>query len=171
MNIKRCLLIGLIPLLVAGCNDQKQDLQAFTTDVRSRQSAPIPVIPEISDYAPFAYIAGDRRSPFAAEVEVPVAVDASGSTIHPDIDRPRGPLEAFQLDSLSMVGMIAVAGTRYALILAPDGVVYQTTIGDYAGKDYGKVTTISNTGLTLSELVPNGMGGYMKRPASIPFSQ
>lgn len=172
MSIKRYLLIGLTTVLVAGCSEQKQDLQGFVADVRARQSPPTEPIPQISTYQPYTYVPGDRRSPFAAMVEpAPVAMDASGSAIRPAVNRPRDPLEAFQLDSLKMVGTIAAAGTRYALILAPDGVVYQSTIGDYAGKDYGEITTITDSGVKLTELVPNGTGGYMKHPASIPLSQ
>lgn len=171
MSIRQLLLIGLVTLLLAGCMDDKQNLQGFVADVRSRPSPPIAPIPDMVKYTPFAYVANDRRSPFTRVVDVPVAVSASGNAIHPDIDRPRDPLEAFQLDSLKMVGSMTVGSTKYALILAPDGVVYRPTVGDYAGKDYGEITAISGNGVMLSELVSNGQGGFMKHPASIPLSQ
>src|SRR5699024_695384 len=119
-------------------------------------------IPPTRDYTPYAYITNDRRSPFTAVVEVPEAVDASGNSIHPDANRPREPLEKFQLDALKMVGSMTVDGTKYALILAPDGVVYRPAVGNYAGRDYGKITAITATGIALNELVRNGHGGYMK---------
>src|SRR5699024_6125404 len=116
MNIRHLLAISLLPLLLTGCLDQqKQDLQTFVQDVRQRQSPKIDPIPATRDYTPYAYVANDRRSPFTAVVEVPEAVDASGNSIHPDANRPREPLEKFQLDALKMVGSMTVDGTKFAL--------------------------------------------------------
>src|SRR5699024_10212079 len=105
MNIRHIMAAGLIPLLLAGCLDQhQQDLQSFVQDIRRRPAPKIEPIPPTRSYTPYAYVANDRRSPFTAVIEVPEAVDSSGNAIRPDTDRPREPLEKFQLDSLKMVG-------------------------------------------------------------------
>src|SRR5699024_10523032 len=140
MNVRQLLIAGLIPLLLAGCMDEKQNLQAFVADVRSRPSPPSKPIPPMGKYIPFTYVTNHPPPPFTRVVAVPVAVNAVGNTIKPDINRPRDPLEKFQLDALKMVGSMTVGGIKYALILAPDGVVYRPTVGDYAGRDYGKIT-------------------------------
>src|SRR5699024_11791358 len=101
MNVRQLLIAGLIPLLLAGCMDEKQNLQAFVADVRSRPSPPIEPIPPMGKYIPFIYATNDRRPPFTRVVAVPVAVNTAGNTIKPDINRPPEPLEKLQLDALT----------------------------------------------------------------------
>src|SRR5699024_77160 len=86
MNVRQLLIAGLIPLLLTGCMDEKQNLQAFVADVRSRPSPPIEPIPPMGKYIPFTYATNDRRPPFTRVVAVPVAVNAAGNTIKPDIN-------------------------------------------------------------------------------------
>lgn len=174
MNARRALTIGLIIGLMAallpGCMQDRDDLQGFVAEVRSRPSPPIEPIPEFQSYTPYAYVAGDRRPPFTPVVDTRDAMPTSTSGIRPNVNRPLDPLEAFPLDSLTMVGTMIVDGVRYALIHAPDDVVYRAAVGEHAGKDYGEITAITDTAVKLSEIVPDGRGGYMRRPARIPLT-
>ena len=80
-------------------------------------------------------------------------------------------LEAFPLDALRLVGTISSAGVTYALIQAPDGVVYRVTHGAHLGQNYGEIDGISENGVLLTEIVPDGLGGYIRRPATIAPSR
>ncbi len=171
MNAPRRLLLCALALLASGCGQDTSDLEAFATEVRSRPTATIEPIPEIRSYTPYTYRAQDRREPFAPTVDTREAVAQSTSDLRPDTNRSLEPLEAFPLDALRMVGTITAQGVPHALIHAPDGVVYRLTRGNHLGQNYGEIVAVTDTGVEITEIVPDGMGGYRKRSASIAPSQ
>ncbi len=81
--------------------------------------------------------------------------------------RPREPLEEFPMDSLRMLGMVTAQDHRYALIKAPDGVVHRVAMGDHLGQNYGEVVRITESEVGLKEIVPDGFGGWVERPAKL----
>jgi type IV pilus assembly protein PilP len=70
-----------------------------------------------------------------------------------------------------MVGTIRIAGTMYGLVQTKDGIVHRVTVGNYMGQNDGRITDILPSKLDLTEIVPDGLGGYMKRPAALGLSQ
>lgn len=167
----RALVLLLLILTVAGCDTDKSDLKAYIAEVKARTSSDIEPIPQIAGYKPYRYQQNDRRSPFQPFVTQQRERGLqSKSGITPDFDRYQGPLEQFPLDALNMLGTLSVGDTRYALIGAPDDVVYRVAAGDHMGTNFGTVTAITNTAVQLVEIVPNGLGGYKKRPAKIALA-
>ena len=165
--------------LLAGCGGDMSDLEQYAMEVKSRTSRNIEPIPQIKTFEPFIYQAkdkegNDRRDPFLALlVSRDQAVAASGAAggIKPDLDRPKEPLEEFPLDSLRMVGTITMQQRAFALIKAPDAVVHRVSVGDHLGQNYGKITAISETEVVLMEIIPDGFGGYLQRPATVALVQ
>ena len=43
--------------------------------------------------------------------------------------------------------------------------------GNYMGQAEGKVTDIAASKIDLVEIVPDGLGGYMERPASLALNE
>lgn len=170
--MRRALAISLMGVALAGCGNDKSDLKAYATEVKARKSSDIEPIPHIAKYEPFTYRPADRRGPFTPfESSRESQQRESSSGIAPERDRRREPLEQFPLDALEMAGTLTVAGTRYALIKSPDGVVHRVTVGDHMGQNYGEIVAVKAGGVRLVEIVPDGRGGYEKRPASIALSE
>ena len=173
------LLLGLAaPVLLSGCGGDMSDLEQYALDVKARKSKTIDPIPTPKPYEPFVYKPGDRRDPFlpllgsgAAAAAAAAAGAAGGNGIHPDVNRPKEPLEEFPLDSVRMLGTITMQKRAYALIKAPDNVVHRVSVGDHIGQNYGKITGISETEVVLMEIIPDGFGGWMQRPASVALVQ
>jgi type IV pilus assembly protein PilP len=42
--------------------------------------------------------------------------------------------------------------------------------GNYLGQNDGKVTEITGARINLVEIIPDGLGGYVERPASLALS-
>ena len=84
-----------------------------------------------------------------------------------DPNRRKQVLEQFPLDALDMVGTIGEGGGLVALVMAPDKVTYRVRPGIYMGQAEGRVTTVTTDRIDLVELVPDGAGGWLERPASI----
>lgn len=164
MRAQQAAAIGLC-LLAAGCGSDSSDLQDFVARVKARPAAPIEAIPEIAPYTPYTYRGDDRRAPFTPTT--PRREIKSKSDLAPDSDRPSEPLEAFPLDSLRMVGTISRSGVTFALIQAPDSVIHRVRPGQHLGQNYGRIDGISQSGVLLTEIVPDGLGGFIRRPATI----
>lgn len=162
--------VALTLVATAGCNRNMSDLKAYVAKVEARKSSKIEPLPKFRTFASFAYVPGDRREPFQPEHNDD-APQHKISGLQPDRARPRQPLEQFPLGSLDMVGTLTADGRIYALIRSPDGIVHRTAAGNYAGQNYGKIIDITNTQIKLIEIIPDGFGGFVKRPASIVMSE
>jgi type IV pilus assembly protein PilP len=122
-------------------------------------------LPVIRTFETFLYTDQELRDPFGLSTAEQVARTETGP--HPDQDRPREPLESFPLDGLKMSGTLGATGAIEGLVRDPDGVVHRVHVGNYLGQNYGRITAREEDRIDLVELVPNGTGGWMERPASI----
>ncbi len=160
-----------ITLGISGCGSNGDDLREYVAAVKAQPTGVIPPIPEVTAYQPFTYPA-HARDPFDSSVLatqlLPQNRPKSGAQI--DADRTTEYLESFQLDSLSMVGTLRQNTGLWALIRTPDGTIQRVTPGNHMGKNYGKITDVSETGVNLVEVVSDGFGGYMERPAAIALN-
>ena len=154
-------------MLLAGCAKGTRDLEEKLAEIRSRQGAPVEPLPAMRDFPPFPYTAFDLRDPFAPFSEDENAPSGGGAGPKPDPDRPKEYLESYPLDSLDMVGTLGVIDNLTALLKDPDGVVHRLQPGNYIGQNDGQITAIFEDRIELVELVSNGNGGWIERPASI----
>ena len=66
-----------------------------------------------------------------------------------------------------MVGTLSQKNGVWAIIKAPDGLVYRVKRNNYLGQNYGRITKISEDKVELTEIVPDGLGGWQERSASL----
>ncbi|OOG38044.1 fimbrial protein [Rhodanobacter sp. C06] len=163
-TLSRLALLLLAVLLLGGCTRGTSDLREWIAQQKAKKGAPIPPLPVIKTFETFTYADQDLRDPFG-----PSAAEQSVATSgpRPDQNRPKQPLEMFALDSLKMVGTIGAGAGIEALVKDPGGVIHPVHRGEYMGQNYGRITAISDDHIDLTELVSNGNGGWMERPASI----
>lgn len=161
--------LGLtLAVLTTGCMQGTDDLREFVAEVKQRPARPIEPMPEIKTYEPFAYTAFDLRDPFTAP---PLPKEAEGNGLRPDMERRKEPLELYPLDALSMMGVIEKNRRILALIRSSDGTIHQVGVGHYAGQNYGRITHIQEDRVDLTEIIPDGTGGWIERPASIAMRE
>ncbi len=165
-----CSLAGL-----TGCSRDMSDLDQYVAEIKARPPGPIDPIPQMAPYEPFAYSQHEKPGPFQSFVQEDKKVLAeqnrSTSTLQPDFSRNREPLEEFPLDGIRMLGTLDFRQQRFALLSAPDGVVHRATHGDHMGQNFGKIVQITESEVRLEEIVPDGLGGYVKRPAIVAISE
>ncbi|HEY4213061.1 MAG TPA: pilus assembly protein PilP [Steroidobacteraceae bacterium] len=155
------LLVGL-----AACSSADDELTRFIDDTKKQPGGRVESLPEIKPYEQFTYSAEQMRSPFS-----PSAPGGVGANVRPDSKRNREYLEQYPLDTLKMVGTLKMAGHMYGLVQDKDGLVHRVSAGNYLGQQEGKISDISAAKITLTEIVPDGLGGYMERPGQIGLSQ
>lgn len=175
--------IGLVAMavtLLAGCADADlEDLQQFVAATKaSATGSKLEPLPVIAPYSPFAYTAQGLKDPFAlAEfvqqeflVDIPPETAQEDSGIRPDPARPREELEKYALGSLKMVGTLQKGGL-WALIKAPDGIVHRVRSGNYLGINHGKIISITEKRIDLSEIVPDGDKRWTQRDAFLSLAE
>jgi len=166
---RTALLVLLLPLLFS-CAPKQDNLSHYIAEVKARPAAPIPPIPPVRTYTPYTYDGLAGRDPFrssTSEGNDEVAVGKKTDGPHPDFTRKREYLERFDLDTLTMVGTFSKETHNWALIRDPDGVVHRVSVGNYMGKNHGKVISIRQNQVALSEFLPDGAGGWLVREASM----
>jgi len=84
--------------------------------------------------------------------------------------RRKEPLESYPLDSITMVGILSRPNLRYALLRA-NGVVYQVKVGNYVGQNFGIVTKISDSEVTLKEVVQDASGEWVERISTLQLQE
>jgi len=162
--------MALAMLALTGCGrsvtssyGNAPNLEKWVAEVRTRPAPPLDPLPIMQQFETFEYAAQSLRDPFSN-----VFTDQSGgSGPRPDPNRRRQSLEQFPLDSLDMVGTLGRGGGLVALVMAPDKVTYRVRPGVYLGQNDGRVTAVYEDRIELVELVPDGAGGWLERPASV----
>jgi type IV pilus assembly protein PilP len=165
-NVSRAGIVGmvLLGLVAAGCSGGQSDLQKWIADTKKKPGGRIQALPEVKPYESFVYSAGNMRSPFQPQ-------GASGqASLRPSTRRNREFLENFSLDTLKMVGTFKVGNNFYGLVQSKDGLVHKVQPGNYLGQNDGKVTEITGGKISLVEIIPDGLGGYIERPASLALT-
>lgn len=166
------LCIASVSLLTA-CADSMDDLDKYISSVKERPADPIQPIPPVKTYTPYEYSRLSGRDPFSASLNEgsEVASSAKGTGPRPDFERPKQYLERYELDTMAMVGTFSKGNADWALIRDPEKVVHRVPVGDYLGRNHGRVVKITGTQVDLSELISDGMGGWLVREASIALGE
>ena len=162
--------IAFAALALAGCSrgvtstpGEAPNLETWVAEVKARPAPPLDPLPVMQQFETFEYAAQGLRDPFSNAF----TDRSNGSGPRPDSDRRKQTLEQFPLDSLDMVGTLGRGGAMVALVMAPDKVTYRVRPGAYMGQSDGRVTAVSEDHIELVELVPDGAGGWLERPATV----
>lgn len=153
---------------VSGCSGTNDDLRQWMSEERRKAVPRVTPLKEPKPYVPQVYLERSARDPFNAirltEVfQQEVGVDnASSKLIAPELLRRKEPLEAYPLDTMSMVGSLLREGKRVALISA-DKLIYQVQAGNHLGQNYGLVKNISENQIELREIVQDTTGEWVER--------
>ncbi len=159
MRWLRIALAGSLSCLIAGCGGgEHEDIKAWMADSARVLKGNVPPLPELKPFPIVSYDAADKLDPFSALRIEPERKDGAGANM-PDFDRPREQLENFPLETISFIGVVSKAKTkaRHALVQV-DGVVYQVSKGNYMGQNFGRISEISDTEITLKEIVQDPTG-------------
>ena len=170
--MKRAYLLAIASLaLLAGCGSSNhKDLVDWMAEQGKGVRGHLDPIPQIKPYEPFAYNDFDLPDPFKPRKIEPTKGDST-SKLAPDLNRRREPLEAYPLESLSMVGTLEKGRTLYALVKTPERDLYQVRQGNHMGSNFGVVVAITDTDIKLKELVQDGSGDWSERSSTLNLLQ
>lgn len=165
-------MVILSALLLSGCGGNDfSDLQLFMEETRARPAGKIEPLPRFKPYEAFTYSASSLRSPFQPPIRIDLTQRQKGSQdIKPDENRVRQFLEGFNIEGFEMVGVLSNQQGMQALIRGA-GSVHRVKIGDYLGRNHGRISSIEEGRVDVVEIVPDGEGGWLERPRTLSLPE
>jgi type IV pilus assembly protein PilP len=151
---------------LAACSSGDDDLNHFIAEVQREGGGRVEPLPEVKPYQTYTYADSQMRSPF-----MPASPNGNSLAVRPDQKRNREFLEQYSLDTLRMVGTLQLGGETYGLVQTKDGLVHRVLPGNYMGQNDGRITAITASKIEVREIVPDGLGGYIERPAALALNE
>lgn len=167
MRMPVVLMLICVAASLAACGGGRSDLEKWVAETKQRPGSKIEPVREIKPYETFTYDDIVKRSPFQPQSANMVNGQPN---LRPNSHRNREFLEGLSLDTLKMVGTLRVGGSFFGLVQSKDGLVHKVQPGNYLGQNDGKITEITPSKISLLEIVPDGLGGYIERPASLALT-
>ena len=166
------LLLGLSACSSSGDDELRQWMAAQRNLSKSR----VDRLPEPTKFTPQAYTEEGSLEPFSSQ-KLAQALKrdsnqavSNAALIAPELARRKEPLEATPLDTVAMVGSLIRAGQPVALVRV-ENLLYQVRVGNYLGQNYGRITKVSETGVTLREIVQDAAGEWIERQATLQLQE
>ncbi|MBW8843420.1 MAG: pilus assembly protein PilP [Burkholderiales bacterium] len=171
--MKRPLIPLALTLLLTACGGDMDELRQWMEQQRKEAKPTVtPLLPP-KKFLPQPYESGAGVDPFSTQkLSVAIKQEAAqpNSLLAAEINRRKEPLEAYPLDNMSMVGSLTRDNRRYAL-LRVDNLLYQVKAGDYLGQNFGRIIKISETEITLREVVQDAAGEWIERTSTLQLQE
>lgn len=171
------LILAVMVLALAGCGVSGEDeLRQWMVAQRAQTRPKISPISEPKQFRPESYNQVAALEPFShqkltqALKRESTQAAANGALIAPELARRREALESFPLDAMTLVGSLTKASQPVALVKV-ENLLYQVRPGNYLGQNYGRVTKIVETEVTLREIVQDATGEWIERTATLQLQE
>jgi len=164
--IRALFTIAVSTILLTGCGGGEfSDLKEFVEQSGQGLRGHVEPLPQMKAYEPMSYNAFDLPDPFKPRKIEPERSAGSGPS--PDMTRRKEPLEAYPLESLKMVGTLERGNQRWALIKTPDSNLYRVRRDNYMGQNFGMISMITESSITLKELIQDTTGSWSERTSNL----
>lgn len=160
-------------LSLAGCGANTEELTDWMEQQKRAAKPSVQPIEAPKKFEPHPYSVIALVDPFSAQ-KLGSGTRLEGGQGNPilaaQLRRRKQPLEAFPLDAMKMVGTVSRQGRPHALIEV-DKLLHYVKVGEYIGQNYGQITQIDETELTLRELVQDAAGEWIERTTTLQLQE
>lgn len=166
-----------VAILLSACGAANEsELQQWMNEQKSQIQPKVKPISEPKQFKPESYTLVSELEPFSLQ-KLTQALNKDSSRaqsnqalIAPELARRKDPLEEFPLDTMALVGHLTKAGQPVALVTVGK-LLYQVRVGEHLGQNYGRVMNITETEITLREVVQDAAGEWVERTASLQLQE
>ncbi len=165
--------VVLAAVAAAGCGGEQGELTEWMEQQKREVKPSVQPLSPPKKFSPQPYASLSGVEPFSNQkltVALKQEARQPNSLLAAEVNRRKEPLEAYPLDSMSMVGSVVKAGRPYAL-LRVGNLLYQVKQGDYLGQNFGKITKIAETDVALREIVQDAAGEWIERTSALQLQE
>ena len=169
--------VAAVMALSACEGSEHEEINKWMAQQRAATKPQVEPIPEPKKFTPEVYSQESAVEPFsnqkltqALKRDAQQSGSASAALLAPELNRRKEPLEAYPLDSMTMVGSLMKKGNPVAL-LRVDNLLYQVKPGNYLGQNYGRITKVGESEVVLRELVQDAAGEWIERVATLQLQE
>jgi len=174
----RWIAIALLPVVaLTACSfGSDTELREWMAQQKSQTFPKVVPLSEPKQFKPESYTETTEFDPFSIQkLTLALKRDSAQATsnaalLEPELARRKEPLEEFPLDAITLVGSIVKEGKPVALVTVGK-LLYQVRLGDHLGQNYGRITKIVETEVTLREIVQDAAGEWIERTASLQLQE
>jgi type IV pilus assembly protein PilP len=165
--------LAVIVAATSGCVDRDMsDLEIYSQEVMSRKGSRIDELPPIEPYEVYTYSSAEAIDPFEPfykeqQTQQVAGTAQGGGGPRPNFDRNPEELESYALDSLRMMGTLELVNELWGIVRSPDGTIHRFQVGNYVGRNHGKIVGISEESIDLNEIIQDGQGAWQERSAAL----
>ncbi len=158
---------------LAACSGDNEELSQWMEKQHQEVKPDVPPIYPPKKFDPQPYDGAAAVDPFGAQKMVAtgaVAQKAPNPAVAREQKRPPEHLESFPVDSMVMIGSLLGKGGAHAL-LKVENLVYDVKVGDHLGQNYGEITKITESQITLREWVQDASGEWVERTTNLQLQE
>lgn len=160
-------------VILAGCGANTDELTQWMEEQKREVKPSVEPIAAPKKFVPQAYASISSTEPFSGQkIGSGTRIDGgqSNAALAAQLRRRKEPLEAYPLDAMKMVGTVTRQGRQHALIEV-DKLLHYVKSGEYIGQNYGQITKIDETELSLRELVQDAAGEWIERTTTLQLQE
>lgn len=169
--------VTLTATLLTGCFSSSQDdLQSWMNEQKNQVKPSVKPIAEPKKFVPQPYDSNAQLDPFnnqrltQALRQSAKTTAANEALIAPELARRKEALEAYPLDTATMIGSVNKGREMIGLVRV-DKLVYQVKVGNYIGLNYGKITKITENQIVLREIAQDSSGDWTERNSQLELQE
>ena len=169
-----CIVSGSLMLAALGaCTADNEELIQWMEQQHKEIKPNIAPIYPPKKFDPQAYLGVTGVEPFGTQKLIPIGGPSNGkgsALLAAAKAHTPQELESYPLDSMTMVGSLQQAGKTHALIMV-ESRLHDVKVGDWIGQNYGQITAISDTQITLRETVQDPTGEWIERTSTLQIQE
>ena len=172
-KLMRLLSASLLLGVLAGCGAENEELQDWMDRQRREVKPNVTPLTPPKKFEAEPYTSLQAVDPFSNQkltVALKQEAKQPNSMLAAELNRRKEPLEAYPLDSMTMVGSVAKQAQPFAL-LRVDNLLYQVKLGDHLGQNYGRIVKITETEIVLREIVQDAAGEWIERTGNLQLQE
>lgn len=161
-------LFSSVLIMLSGCSNETSDLQQYVEATKTKFQGSVEPLPQFRP--PEIHSFRSERNPFKPLGTIEKEAEVQ-SGVNAPTDRALEPLEYFPLDSLSMVGTLDRGGIRWGLVKDTEGKIHRVKKNNYIGQNYGAITGINSSSISIAELIQDPSGLWAERVSQLHIGE
>lgn len=152
-----------LSLLLGGCGEPVQEAGSAPPPARPPEENLAKAAESADKKEEYSYNPNGKRDPFKGFMTRPTNRDEE---VAPDTV----PLQRWDIDKFALKGVIWDTAEPRGLLIDPEGTGHVIRIGTYVGRNWGKVTSINDEGVVITEEYQTLDGELVVNPVVVKFA-